>query len=182
MNRTGLLFLQLTALFFILFTPFSLATNFSSTNFKVANPVINELGGLATSTSFQLRGSIPFIEPRKSSSTTYINIPDFLGYPSTTASSSASSTASSSASAGGFTGGGGVEEEPDEPKPKPKPTDKIRKRVDFNKDGRVDFIDFSILLYYFDKTGSVIVPFDLNDDGIVDVVDISIFMYYWDGN
>jgi len=41
------------------------AVDFSSSNFTVKNPSIEELGGFATSTSFQLWGSIPFISPRQ---------------------------------------------------------------------------------------------------------------------
>jgi hypothetical protein len=181
MYRSRILVVAALFVALVLSPSLSLATNFSSTNFKVNNPVINELGGLATSTSFQLRGSIPYIEPRRSSSTTYINVPDFLGFPSSTASSSSSSTPSTSAAIGSFIDASEIERV-DSAKPKPRPDEKIKKRVDFNHDGIVDFIDFSILLYYFDKTGAIIVPFDLNDDDVVDVVDISIFMYYWDGN
>lgn len=155
----------------------SFATDYSSTNFKVNNPVIEELGGFSTSTSFQLIGTIPYISSGRSTSTSYGNNPGFLGY-----SGAATSTATSSTSTPPGAFGGGGAPPPGPGKPKPKPDEKIKKTVDFNHDGRVDFIDFSILLYYFDKQGSVIIPFDLNDDDIVDVVDISIFMYYWDGN
>jgi len=55
-------------------------------------------------------------------------------------------------------------------------------KVDFNVDGYIDFVDFSILLYYFDKRGPVLVRYDLNEDQLVDLVDISIFMYYWNGD
>lgn len=162
----------------LLFTALSapavvLATDYSSTNFSVSNPVIEELGGISTSTSFRLLGSIPFIEPRRSTSTSYINIPGFPAFPGTT-------TTTTTPGGGGGGGGGGLPQEP-KPKPQPQPGDPIFKRVDFNRDGFVNFIDFSILLYYFDKQGSIIVPFDLNDDGAVDMIDISIFMYYWDG-
>jgi hypothetical protein len=153
------------------------ALNYSSTNFKVENPVIEELGGYSTSTSFRLIGSIPFIEPRRSTSTSYINIPAFPAFPGAT-------TTTSTGGGGGGGGGGGsaFNPQPGTPKPKPKPTEEIFKRVDFNRDGFVNFIDFSILLYYFDKMGSIITPFDLNNDTAVDMIDISIFMYYWDGS
>ena len=183
MRRAAILSFALCSLLFA--APLALATDYSSTNFKVTNPVIEELGGFSTSTNFQLIGSIPYIAPVRSTSTSYGNNPGFLGYPSSTASTTASSTPSSTSATppGSFGGGAGETPVPPEPgKPKPKPDEKVRKRVDFNRDGRVDFIDFSILLYYFDKQGSIIVPFDLNDDGVVDVVDISIFMYYWDGS
>jgi len=155
--------------------PSAFATDYSSASFKVSNPVIEELGGISNSTSFRLLGSIPFIEPRRSTSTSYINIPAFPAFPGSTTTVSTATPPTG----GGGGGGGGVA--PDPSKPKPKLTDKNFLRVDFNRDGFVNFIDFSILLYYFDKTGSIIIPFDLNEDGLVDMVDISIFMYYWDG-
>ncbi len=148
------------------------ATDYSSTNFKVNNPVIEELGGYSTSSNFRLWSNVPYITPSRATSTSYSSIPGFLGYTGTT-------TVTTSGGGGGG-GGGGVA--PDPSKPKPIIGNTLRKSVDFNHDGRVDFIDFSILLYYFDKHGSQIQPFDLNDDGVVDVFDISIFMYYWDGN
>ncbi|MBI4114538.1 MAG: hypothetical protein HY445_01700 [Candidatus Niyogibacteria bacterium] len=52
---------------------------------------------------------------------------------------------------------------------------------DFNKDGKVYMKDFSILLYYWGKSGDEINPFDLNSDGIIDVKDISILFYYFTG-
>ena len=175
MRRAAFLIVAVCLLFFA--ASLTHATDFSSTNFKVKNPTIEELGGFSTSTHFQLIGSIPYIEQRQSSSTSFGNSPGFptFGAPSSTASSSTSTPPAA------FGGGGGTPP-PAPPKPKPTPTPEVRKRVDFNHDGRVDFIDFSILLYYFDKHGSTIVPFDLNSDGVVDVVDVSIFMYYWDGN
>jgi hypothetical protein len=179
--RAFLLLLSSTLLGVFFWAP-AQATEYSSTNFKVSNPVIEELGGRSTSASFQLIGSIPFISPVRTTSTSYINIPGFLGYPGT----STSASSSTSTSFGSFSWVGGPSGSSTDPvlpsKPKPKPTTEIRKRVDFNRDGRVDFIDFSILLYYFDKDGERIIPFDLSDDGTVDVVDLSIFMYYWDGS
>jgi hypothetical protein len=164
------------------FLLYARATEYSATNFKVSNPVIEELGGRSTSASFQLIGSIPFISPVRASSTSYVSIPGFLGYPGST--TAATTSAGSSFAAFSWVGAAGVSSTPPvlPVKPKPEQTPEIRKRVDFNRDGRVDFIDFSILLYYFDKEGEIIVPFDLNDDGTVDVVDLSIFMYYWDGS
>lgn len=137
------------------------ADTFTSASFKVIRPTIDELGGYSNSASFRLKGDIPFIQPLKGILAT------------TTVATTVPSTP------GGGGGGGGIAEPF---KPKPKPDEKTRKRVDFNNDGKVDFVDFSILLYYFDKSGSIIIPFDLNSDGQVEMIDISIFMYYWDGN
>lgn len=152
------------------------ATDYSSTNFKVNNPVINELGGLSTSTSFQLWSNVPYFESRTTTSTSYTNNPEFLNLDSTTTATSTS--VSSTPLAGGSTG----PYLPLPPKSKPPVGEKIRKKADFNNDGRVDIVDFSILLYYFDKEREQIERFDLNSDGRIDIVDISIFMYYWDDN
>lgn len=163
----------------VLLTPaVVVATDYSSTNFKVQDPVIDELGGYSSSTSFGLYGDIPFISPRQGSSASYLSIPGFLGFPAPAAATT-TPTSTPPQGPGGSSGGGGP---PGAIPPKPQPTPRpLRKTVDFNRDGYVNFIDFSILLYYYDKSGAIIVPYDLNDDGAVDIVDISIFMYYWDG-
>ncbi len=51
--------------------------------------------------------------------------------------------------------------------------------IDYNGDGRVDIVDFSILLYHYDETGPNLGCYDLNHDGVVNFPDISILMYYW---
>jgi len=50
--------------------------------------------------------------------------------------------------------------------------------ADLNCDGRVDIIDISILLYWFDKP-NVSPKVDLNADGRTDMTDLSILVYYW---
>lgn len=52
--------------------------------------------------------------------------------------------------------------------------------ADFNKDGKVDLVDFSILLYWFNQPTPP-AAVDLNKDGVVNIVDFSIIMYYWSG-
>ena len=52
--------------------------------------------------------------------------------------------------------------------------------IDFNNDCRVNLIDFSILLYWFDRTDSPD-EIDLDDNGVVDIHDFSILAYYWTG-
>ena len=49
---------------------------------------------------------------------------------------------------------------------------------DLNKDGKVNLVDFSILLYYWKTTHH---EADINIDGIVDLADFSIMMYCWTG-
>jgi hypothetical protein len=50
--------------------------------------------------------------------------------------------------------------------------------ADFNKDNEVNLIDFSILLYWWEKYNPCV---DQNQDGAVDLQDFSIMMYYWTG-
>ncbi len=50
--------------------------------------------------------------------------------------------------------------------------------ADYNCSGRVDIIDFSILMYYWGTSDPTA---DLNGDNIIDLTDFSIMMYYWNG-
>ena len=80
-------------------------------------------------------------------------------------------TAVSSGGVGGGGGGSGNVE---------LPSSSNYDTADFNRDHSVDSIDFSILLYYWKKTG----PFnnqyvDINKDNIVDSVDFSIMLSQW---
>jgi hypothetical protein len=52
---------------------------------------------------------------------------------------------------------------------------------DFNCDGRVDIVDLSIILYYYQRSGASVARYDLNRNGTVDFPDISIMMYHWTG-
>jgi hypothetical protein len=56
--------------------------------------------------------------------------------------------------------------------------EEICPRADFNKDGRTNLIDFSILLYWWGKYNPCV---DMNHDGIVNLPDFSILLYYWTG-
>ncbi len=51
-------------------------------------------------------------------------------------------------------------------------------KADFNKDCRVNLIDFSILAYWFERTGFP-EEIDLNKDKVVDLIDFSILAYFW---
>lgn len=53
------------------------------------------------------------------------------------------------------------------------------KGADLNGDGKIDIVDLSILLYYFDKPAPAPEKYDFNNDGKVDIVDISILLFYW---
>lgn len=56
-------------------------------------------------------------------------------------------------------------------------------RADFNCDGRVNLIDLSILLYWWDKPmpPNVAERIDLITDGRVNIFDFSVLVYYWTG-
>ena len=56
--------------------------------------------------------------------------------------------------------------------------EEVAPRADFNKDGKTNLVDFSILLYWWGKYNPAV---DLNQDGIVNLPDFSILMYYWTG-
>jgi len=73
-------------------------------------------------------------------------------------------------------GPGGGYSSPDQ---KPVISPKILKIADFNSDGRINIIDFSILLFYMDKPMSIASRYDLNNDAKIDIVDVSILFYYW---
>jgi hypothetical protein len=53
--------------------------------------------------------------------------------------------------------------------------------ADLNFDGKVNIIDFSILLYFWNKTQPSNRCVDINFDGIVNIFDFSIMMYWWGG-
>jgi len=61
----------------------------------------------------------------------------------------------------------------------------IRERVlqgaDLNGDGLVDIVDLSILLYYYEQTGTSVWRYDFNGSGEVDFPDVSVMMFYWTG-
>ncbi|KPJ56952.1 hypothetical protein AMJ49_03505 [Parcubacteria bacterium DG_74_2] len=61
------------------------------------------------------------------------------------------------------------------------PPEVICKGADLNFDGKVDLIDFSILLYFWEQKNPKNFCADINQDGIVDLIDFSIMMYYWTG-
>jgi len=49
---------------------------------------------------------------------------------------------------------------------------------DLNQDGKVNIIDFSIMLYWWNRSNPCA---DQNGDGIVNLIDFSILLYYWTG-
>jgi len=57
----------------------------------------------------------------------------------------------------------------------------VCKGADLNFDGKVNIIDFSILLYFWKQTKPANICVDINRDGIVNIIDFSIMMYWWTG-
>jgi hypothetical protein len=105
----------------------------------------------------------------------YFGTEDSVSYQSFTAVAPANN--GSNGNSGGSGGGGGGAVPAASP---PAVTGVCGKRADFNCDGRVDAIDFSILLYFWDSKP----PFknqyvDLNKDGKVNATDFSILLYNW---
>lgn len=54
------------------------------------------------------------------------------------------------------------------------------KKVDFNEDYRVNIIDFSMMVHWFDRSNFP-VKIDVNIDEKVNLSDFSVMMYYWTG-
>ncbi|TFG35101.1 MAG: hypothetical protein E4H47_02375 [Parcubacteria group bacterium] len=53
--------------------------------------------------------------------------------------------------------------------------------ADLNTDDKVDLVDFSILLYFWEQKQPANRCADINSDGTVDIIDFSIMMYQWTG-
>ncbi len=60
------------------------------------------------------------------------------------------------------------------------PPSQLASCVDYNRDRRVNLVDFSILLFWFNKNEP---PdnIDCNNDNYIDLKDFSILMYFWTG-
>lgn len=65
----------------------------------------------------------------------------------------------------------------------PPPTGAFNRKGDFNHDGRVNLVDFSILAYWYRRPLTLAAKqrVDLNGDGAVTFVDFSILAFYWTG-
>jgi len=53
-------------------------------------------------------------------------------------------------------------------------------RGDFNGDCRVNLVDFSIIIFWYEKTEYPVL-YDLSGDGEINLTDLSIMMFYWTG-
>jgi hypothetical protein len=52
---------------------------------------------------------------------------------------------------------------------------------DLNKDGKINIVDFSILMYFWNQTNPSNPCADINKDGIVNLTDFSIMLFWWTG-
>ena len=73
----------------------------------------------------------------------------------------------------GCGGGGGP--------PPPPPPPLCDPHGDINKDGSINLVDFSILMFYWHDTPPANPCADINKDGTVDLRDFSIMLYWWTG-
>ncbi|OGJ08633.1 hypothetical protein A3I95_02700 [Candidatus Nomurabacteria bacterium RIFCSPLOWO2_02_FULL_44_12] len=150
-------------IFFILGTVNTVsARDLTSASFIVRDPVIGAGGGYATSGSFRMFQSLDPVLIGVNASTSFLGHFGFLYFQDDVA------PAPVPTPAGGGGGGDSVS------------VTRCGRIADFNCDGRVNLLDFSILLYYTDKSGTVIVPYDLSANGRIDLMDISIMFYHWD--
>lgn len=62
----------------------------------------------------------------------------------------------------------------------PVPPSQLSSCVDYNHDQRINLIDFSILIFWFEKNDPP-PSIDCNADRVVDIKDFSILMYFWTG-
>lgn len=63
--------------------------------------------------------------------------------------------------------------------------DELAGRSDVNGDGRVNLVDLSIAIYWYNRSASTEIKFpeflDLNNDKKIDLIDFSIMAFYWTG-
>lgn len=156
------------------------ATEYTSTNFKVLDPVIGVFGGTSTSTNFSQieTGGQPAIG--LATSANFILQGGFLYFPGAPSPSPSVSPTPSAGPVG--VGIFGIITKIIHPAPP---------GFDLNRDGKIDLVDVSIMLYWWEKKITVsqqaaIVAAgrhspDFNGDGKADIFDLSMLLYYWTG-
>ena len=163
------------------------ATDFTSSNFKVIDPVISLGGGRETSSSFQLERSVGQPAIGISNATNFLVKGGFLYFPAPVA---APPPAPPPTPAPPPPPGGGGPFPPPGSKPPvippiiipghpplPRPVGKCG-FADFNCDGKVDIADLSAFLFLSDFSPQSN-PADLNEDGTIGLADTSVLFYYW---
>ena len=151
------------------------ATDYSSTNFIIKDPVIVPGAGFSTSANFQLDGLFGQTAIGFSSTTSFQLKGGFLYF----GSPSAAVTGTQSVVIIVPPGGGGLSIPIIGPVVPPKKLQEAIALYDFNGDGVINIVDFSVMLYYFNQSGSEVAQYDLNNDNVVNIIDISILLYYW---
>jgi hypothetical protein len=162
-------FLFLIAFVVVFFVARNSLADFTSLNFEIENPSTAVAGGGESSSSnFQYISSTSQIDQGESTSLNFLQRAGFLYFPSVSATSTTGTTTTGTSSGGHY----------------PRVSEEERRRIirvaDFNRDGYVDLVDMSILLYYYGHTGPEIIPYDLSNDGVIDIIDASILLYYWE--
>jgi len=164
------------------------ATEYTSTSFKVVDPVISVGGGLSTSASYSLQRSVGQPAIGLSNAASWAVKGGFLYFGEAAAASTPTPTPTPTptlplgggppgiipppSSVGGFP----PVTIPSRP-PLPAPVGKCG-MADFNCDGKVDIADFSAFLYLSDFAPQSN-PADLNVDGSISLADTSVLFYYW---
>ena len=165
------------------------ATEYTSDNFQVLDPV-QFPGGFSSSASFRLFDALAQISIGTSTSGSYEVRSGFLYFPAPTP--TPASTPAPTPTPTGIPGGGGIPGFGQPPIFKlpvflfpeaPSVPIKIKKcgTADFNCDGVVDIADLSIF-FYLDSYSPSENPADLNNDSSIDLADTSIVFYYWTEN
>jgi len=146
------------------------AEDLTSTNFILRDPVITISGGESSSNNFEYISDGGQTALGESSSSNFTYKGGFLYFSSTSSNSSNQQQDGS---------GGNRYISYFLPQSFLPPPSFIPSNADLNLDGKIDIVDLSILLFYFDNKGLVPEKYDLNLDGKIDIVDISILLFYW---
>ena len=164
MNKMRVLLTALLVLYIASFVAAS-ALEYTSPSFKILDPVIVPGSGFSTSSAYQVWTSLGQGAIGLSDSDAYILKGGFLYYPSPSATSAPTSVPPVSY---------GTSRRYDVPEiVVPVAV------CDFNDDKRCNLIDLSIMLFYYNQSGPRIGRYDLSKNGRVDFVDVSILFYYW---
>ncbi|MBI3588894.1 MAG: hypothetical protein HY093_00560 [Candidatus Liptonbacteria bacterium] len=164
----------------------ALADVATSTSFNL-HSVIGTGGSRSTSTTFNEKGVLGQPGEGISSSTSFVLKGGFLYFGPAVTTTVATSGGPGPSGGGGPTGGGGGGLFFPGEQPLPKKTGKLRcgslalDKVDLSGDCKVNLIDLSILLYYYERSGPGVAQYDFNENLTVDFPDISVMMFYWSG-
>jgi hypothetical protein len=159
----NIVLLSKTSIFLILGLVFFnfVYADFSSTSFTLENPINFIEGGQSSSSSFQYISATGQTAQGQSTSLSFGQNAGFLYFPDEVI---------VTPPGGGGGGGGGSKVG----------LNFNCRIADFNCDTQVNIFDLSILLYYLERSGPEVAPYDLSKDSLVDFIDTSIVFYYWD--